>query len=489
LNTLITQPVLDSEFHESRLPVFDSSLLGGCSSAHLVGIAGSGMKALAELLAGMRWSVSGSEKSTNSPSLQILAQRGIRVHKGHSENYLPNDVDVLIYSSAIGPVNSERQAAAKRGVPQFSLSEFIGELMRDRVGVSVAGTHGKSTTTSLIAWILRHSGQSPSAIIGAELCNDDQNGWAGSGELFVVESCEYQKNFLNLAPNHAVILGIEPDHFDCFDKLEESISAFEEFAGLLPSTGQLLLNGDCPNFERARSASDATVETFSLEPGSDWWATDCRFIPEGTRFRVFHREQFVMEVSLPIPGRHNVQNALAAIAMCSTLGVSAHDLREAIHDYPGIRRRYQRNGFWRGAVLIDDYAHHPTAISLTLQTVRQEYPNRRVICAFQPHQVLRTERLMTEFSAAFTEANDVLVVPVFAARETMDEQTVNTSKELAAGISRNGTPARFLPSLDQLVTTLEDESRPGDVVITMGAGDIDRVQHEFTRRVQRDYAA
>mgnify|MGYP002526674442 CR=1 FL=1 len=153
------------------------------------------------------------------------------------------------------------------------------------------------------------------------------------------------------------------------------------------------------------------------------------------------------------------------------------------------RSRYQRNGFWRGVVLIDDYAHHPTAVALTLQTVRQEYPNRRIICAFQPHQVLRTERLMTEFSAAFCEADDVLIVPVFAARETRDDQSVSASKELVAGISRNGTPARFSPSLDQLVATLEDESRPGDVVITMGAGDIDRVQHEFTRRVQRDYAA
>ncbi|GAB4137977.1 MAG: UDP-N-acetylmuramate--L-alanine ligase [Planctomycetaceae bacterium] len=464
-------------------------------TVHLVGIAGSGMKALAEYLADSGWSISGSEQSEESSASWSLRELGICIHPGHSEKHLSAECDILIHSSAIGPDNPERLAAEKLGIPQFSLSEFLGQMMRDRIGLSIAGTHGKSTTSALLAWIFEHAGLKPSAIVGAEFCDADhqkrshRNGWAGDGAYLIVESCEFRRNFLNLSPQHAVILGIEPDHFDCFMNVEESVAAYAKFASQLPVNGSLLLNGDCPHSETLRKVCMANVETYSLTPGADWWATDFRFLRGGTRFRVFHREDFLTEICLPLPGRHNIQNALAAVAMSFSQGISANTIREAICEFPGIRRRYERTGYWRGVRMIDDYAHHPTAVASTLQTVRQEFPNRRILCAFQPHQVLRTQQLMSEFSTAFQDADEVMIVPVYTAREGADSPAKDVSIGLARQIQTAGTSCRFLPSLDHLTTTLEDEARPGDVVVTMGAGDIDRVQHEFTRRVQRNHAA
>lgn len=457
------------------------------ASAHLVGIGGSGMKALAELLDGFGWELTGSEQEPGSRSARSLRYRGIEVHAGHAAEHVPANAGVLVYSSAVDRGNPERLAAARLGIPQYSYSEMLGRLMRDRVGVSIAGTHGKSTTTALIAWILKSTGQSPSAIFGAGLCSNGRSGWAGESDLFVVESCEYQRNFLNLHPRHAVILGIEPDHFDCFLDLDDTVSAFAGFAAGIDPGGTLLLNADCPNCEVLHLATQADVETFSLNSGSDWWAADLRPVRGGTRFRVIHRDRFLMEVFLPIPGRHNVQNALAAVAMCRSLGVSVAGIREAVHSFPGIQRRYQRKGFWRGVTLIDDYAHHPTAVAATLATVRQEFPDRRVWCAFQPHQAQRTERLLDEFGRSFRDADEVLIAPIFAARESAEITARITSDDLAGRVRANRTSCRAAATLDRVVATLEDETRPGDVVVTMGAGDIDRVQHEFTGRVSRDH--
>eukprot|EP00913_Durusdinium_trenchii_P005651 g5269.t1 len=387
------------------------------SSAHLVGIGGSGMKALAELLDGLGWKVTGSELDPTSPVAQSLRYRGFEVHAGHADEFVPADTEVLIYSSAIDRSNPERRAAARMGISQWSYSEMLGRLMRDRLGVSIAGTHGKSTTTAMIAWILRSAERSPSVVCGAGLCDNGRSGFAGESDLFVVESCEYQRNFLNLHPRHAVILGIEPDHFDCFLDLDETVSAFAAFAAGLDPAGTLLLNADCPNCEVLHLATQAAVETYSMNPGADWWAADLRAVSGGTRFRVMYGEQFLTEITLPVPGRHNVQNALAAVAMCHSLEVPTGAIRDAMHNFPGIQRRYERKGFWRGVTLIDDYAHHPTAVAATLAALRHEFPRRRIWCAFQPHQILRTERLMDEFSRSFTSVDEVLTAPIYAARE------------------------------------------------------------------------
>ena len=473
--------------HQKRLQV-EAKETSRFSSAHLVGICGTGMKALAELLTGMGWKVSGSDLQPPNRTIRDMKRRGLRVHSGHHDRFLPKSVDVLVYSPAIGPTNPERQMATRLGIPQMSYSGMLGQLMKDKVGISIAGTHGKSTTTAMTATILGDARLYPSAVIGAQLCGVGVNGWAGDGDFFVVESCEYKKNFLDLRPKHAAFLGIEPDHFDYYPNVYAIRVAFAEFAALLPSDGLLLVRGDCSHSILAARSTAAEVITFSQQPGSEWWATDLKKTVLGTRFRVFHQGDFYAEFSLRIPGKHNVDNALAAIVMAECLGVSVNEIRESLEEFPGIRRRFEHVGSWRGITLVDDYAHHPTAVAATLKTAREKFGRRRIWCAFQPHQVSRTLALMNEFSASFSDVERILVAPVFAAREEPGDEEHEIARELAERISAGGSDARFCPTLDRIIATLEDEALPGDVLITMGAGDIDRVHHEFTRRLQRNHS-
>jgi UDP-N-acetylmuramate--alanine ligase len=472
--------------HQKRLQVVPKNT-SRFSSAHLVGICGTGMKALAELLTGMGWKVTGSDLQPPNRTFRDLKRRGLRVHSGHHDRNLPRNVEVLVYSPAIGPKNLERQMATRLGIPQMSYSSMLGHLMKDKVGISVAGTHGKSTTTAMAAIILGDARLHPSAVIGAQLCGVGVNGWAGDGDFFVVESCEYKKNFLDLRPKHAAFLGIEPDHFDFFPNVNAIQAAFAEFAALLPPDGLLLVRGDCAHSVLAARSSAAKVITFSQRPGSEWWATDLKNTVIGTRFRVFHRGEFYAEFSLRVPGKHNVDNALAAIVIADSLGVSVNEIRKSLEEFPGIRRRFELVGSWRGITLVDDYAHHPTAVSATLKTAREKFGRRKIWCAFQPHQVSRTLALMDEFSESFSDVERILVAPVFAAREESDGEEHKIARELAERISAGGPDARFCPTLDRIIATLEDEALPGDVLITMGAGDIDRVHHEFTRRLQRNH--
>ena len=454
-------------------------------AAHLVGICGSGMKALAEMLGGLGWTVSGSDLQPATDTLELLRRKGFRVHRGHSDEFLPSNADLLVYSPAITDSNPERQQATRLGIPQWSYNQMLGELMKTRVGISIAGTHGKSTTTAMVASVLRDAGLSPSAVIGAELVDKGVSGWAGESDLFVVESCEYQKNFLTLSPKHVVLTGIEADHFDFFHDLRETREAFAEFVSRLPSDGHLIIRGDCEATRIAAASSLAEIETFSLRDCTDWWAADLRPTSDGIRFRLFRGETFFTEISLRIPGRHNVLNAVAAAAMCHHVGASAIAIREGLSDFRGTKRRFEVLGSWRGVTLIDDYAHHPTAVTATLRTAREQFPGRRLLCAFQPHQESRTRALLDDFAECFDAADEVFLAPIFTAREKCPEAAERTNAELAERLIARGKSVRLVSSLDRLADELDDAARPGDVLITMGAGDINRIQHELTRRIQR----
>lgn len=467
-------------------------------SAHLIGARGAGMKALSELLLGLGWHVTGSDQQSQSTLERNVGGRQLRIHQGHQLSHLPDSTEVVVYSSAVPADNSERQRAAELGIPQFSYTEMLGELMKTRSGVCIAGTHGKSTTTAMVATILTQAGFNPSCVIGAELLNpplssQQRSGWAGAGELLVVESCEYQRNFLSFYPRYAVILGIEPDHFDCFPNVGDLQGAFQEFALQVQSTGHLLINGSCPVCLSLTNSLTVPVSTFSLQPGTDWWAGDSRATEQGVRFRVFRQDTFFGELQLAVPGQHNVLNALAATALCHEIGVPTRQIKESLAEFCGIRRRFESIGFWRGITLIDDYAHHPTAIRTTLRTAREKFGKRRIWCAFQPHQVSRTQALFNDFADSFGDADEVMLVPVFAAREQAGDAPARLAEELADRINSQPSPrrcrARYSPALDLLLRTLEDEARPGDVLITMGAGDINWVHHELSRQLHRHHAA
>jgi UDP-N-acetylmuramate--alanine ligase len=462
--------------------------------AHFVGICGAGMKALAEMASGLGWRVSGSDAGGPAERLRGMRRRGWRVHRGHQDRFVPQDADVLVYSPAVGPSNPERLAAEQLGIPQYSYSGMLGHLMQSRTGVAVAGTHGKSTTTAMTAAILDAAGLDPSAVIGAELRGGGPRpggtcGWAGGGELFVVESCEYRKSFLDVRPRYAVITGIEPDHFDCYETFVDTKAAFAQFAGQVEPDGSLLIRAECDASREAAAAARCEVVTLSLREGADWWAADIKRHAGGLRFRVFRHGWYFAEVALQLPGLHNVENALAAAALAHAAGAEAADVREALAEFTGVRRRFEHVGSWRGVTLIDDYAHHPTAVRATLQTAREIAGRRRIVCVFQPHQVSRTVALMDEFAQSFEAADRVIVAPVFAAREQVTDEPAVTARELADRIAAAGQSAGYQPDLDRIVATLDDNLRPGDVLVTMGAGDIDRVHQELTRAVQPHHAA
>ena len=528
-------------------------------SAHLVGVCGAGMKALAELLDGLGWHLSGSDLSPATAAIEALARRGLTFHQWHSAAHVPLDVECLVYSPAVGVENPERIEAARCGVPQWSYSQMVGRLMQTRTGVCIAGTHGKSTTTAMVGWVLTHAGRDPSVLVGAELgsgrvAGSDQwkgpeahrsgpslrsdpdtwqraepltlalspqsrgegtggspltltlspedggegtgkktdldsfiqthrSGWAGAGELFVVESCEFQRSFLDFQPRYAAILNVEPDHFDCFADLATVVQAFDEFAQRVSPDGVLVVRGDCAAALNSVRHASVKVVTFGVASNCEWQADEIRHAAEGVRFRVVCHGQALGEVELHLHGDHNVENALAAAALCAEIGLSAAEISAGLRSFPGIRRRFEVVGEWNGITRINDYAHHPTAVRATLKTARRVFGSRRIWCAFQPHQVSRTLALMDEFSASFDEADEVLIAPVFAARERVTDEPVRASQELARRIASRGVSARFVESLDRIVTTVEDAARPGDVLIAMGAGDIERIFHELSRRI------
>lgn len=447
------------------------------------------MRALAELLLDLGWSLTGSDLAASETSRIALEARGLAVQQGHRSEHVPAGTDLLVYSPAVPATNLERAAARARAIPEWSYTQALGRLMGERIGVSVAGTHGKSTTTALLGLILTRAGLSPSVVCGAELIDTQCSGWSGAGDLFVVESCEYRRHFLDLQPRHAALLDIEPDHFDCYPDLDSAVLAYAEFAGLLPVEGLLLCRADRPAVARAARAARCQLQTFGVEADADWSARRVRVGRQRVSFQVIRAGRPWGGGEFHVAGRHNVANALAAAALAEELGAGPESIRDTICTFRGLQRRCEALGAWRGVELIDDYAHHPTAVAATLSWVRTQFGRRRLWCAFQPHQVSRTRALLGPFAEALQIADQVLVAPVFAARETDGGEALATSQALAERTAALGTPARCAASLDHLIGTLETETRPGDVLVLMGAGDIDRVRHECTRRVQLHHAS
>ena len=462
---------------------------GGPHAVHLVGACGSGMKALAEYFIDRGWRVTGTDLQAASPAGIALRQRGVTLFPEHAASHIPPDVRLVVYSSAVQENNPERLWATENRVASCAYHDMLGALMQGRVGISIAGTHGKSTTTALTGCVLTTSGLQPTVLVGAEVCGSQANGWAGSSSLLVVESCEYRRHFLSLQPKMAAILGIEADHFDCFADVAETIQAFQEFAVRLPPDGLLVVHRDCEASQQACRGVVAEIETYSRNAGADWQAVDVEKIPLGHRFRILYRGQEFCRTQLRVPGRHNVLNALAATALCHRAGATADQIADGIERFRGIRRRFEVLGDdAAGVTVVDDYAHHPTAIQATLQAAREEFGARRLVCVFQPHQVSRTVGLLPDFARSFAAADEVIIVPVYGAREAYQKELSEVSARLAELITEQGVVARFSGSLDQTRASLDDTLRPMDVLLTLGAGDIDRIHYDFTRRLQRNHS-
>jgi UDP-N-acetylmuramate--alanine ligase len=438
--------------------------------AHLVGIGGSGMGALADVLAARGWQLSGSD--CNAAAIRELDGKLIRAVAGHAAVNLPDNAELVVYSDAIPAENPELRRAAERGLPVVSYFEMLGRLTAGCHTVAVAGTHGKSTTTAMAAAVLVEAGRDPTVFCGATPLGASSGGRAGGEGLALVEACEYRAHFLHLRPRHAAILGIEPDHFDCYPSLAEIEAAFRRFAALVPEGGLLLVRHDCASTRRATAGLGCRIESFGWAAKADWSAG--RLAEERGRFRyeICRRREPFCQVRLSMPGRHNVLNALAAAALGWHNGATAEQIAAGLGRFAGLRRRLQVLGTWQGVTLVDDYAHHPTEIACTLEAVRRLFPRRRVWCVFQPHQASRTACLLDELAGSLQNADRVLVAEIFRAREGEPRPGEVTAADLACRVAELGAAVLGGHTAAEIVRTLETHLVAGDVLVTLGAGDV-----------------
>ena len=406
--------------------------------AHLVGVGGNGMRALCDVLAGRGWQLSGSD--CNPAAVRELAAKKIRVFEGHAAAHLPRETELVIYSDAVPAENPELRRAVRRGLPLLSYFQMLGRLTAGCHCVAIAGTHGKSTTTAMAAQVLVEAGRDPTVFCGATPFGGSSGGRAGHNGLVLVEACEYRANFLNLRPQHAAILGIEPDHFDCYDSLEQIELAFQQFAASVPEGGLLLVRHDCASTRRATAGLPCRIESFGCAPEADWSAH--RLTEERGQFSydIHHRGRHFCRVRLRMPGRHNVLNSLAAAALAWQNRATPEQIAAGLGRFAGLCRRLEVLGTWQGVTLVDDYAHHPTEVVNTLDALRRMFPRRRVWCVFQPHQASRTSRLLDELAASLQNADRVLVAEIFRAREGEPRPGEVTAADLARRAGELGVP-------------------------------------------------
>jgi UDP-N-acetylmuramate--alanine ligase len=434
---------------------------------HLVGIGGIGLSAIARVLHGWGYRVSGSDEQSSALTRALTAE-GISVYAGHRAEQVVG-ADVVVVSSAIPEDNSELVEARRRGLLLVKRERFLGELTRSKITIAVAGTHGKTTTSAMIAWILTQAGLDPTFIVGGVLQNLGSNARAGAGPLFVIEADEYDRTFLGLRPDVAVITALEHDHPDCYPTFAEMRTAFGQFVERIADDGLLVL---CGEDKEGKALADrlpgrgCRVETYGLELVWDWSAQGVQ-LGNSAAFEVWRGGKQLGICALQIPGRHNVLNALAALAASSEVGVGFGPAVAALTRFRGTERRFEVKGQAAGVTVVDDYAHHPTEIRVTLSAARLKYPGRALWAVFQPHTYRRTLALVDGFAASFDDADHVLVTGIYAARES-DSLGVSG----ADVVNRMVHPdAQYVTRLEDVVATLLERVEPGDVVITLGAGD------------------
>jgi UDP-N-acetylmuramate--alanine ligase len=439
---------------------------------HFIGMDGISMSALAAIMLKRGWKVSGSDLKQSSLTKRLVRE-GATFYLGHSPGHVQN-VDIVVYTAAIRPDNPELQSARDQGLKVMSRAEFLGSLMSEsRYGIAISGSHGKTTTTALVGLMLEEADLNPTVLVGGELDALGGNVKVGGRDYFVAEACEYVETFLALRPYLGVILNIDADHLDYFGSMEHIVAAFRRFAELIPAHGYLIACSDDAHVREILPGLNCRVVTYGLTQGSNWWATNIEMRPEGgSFFDVYRDNELVGRVRLKVNGRHNISNALSAMAVGHLLGIPFATMCRTMETFSGTHRRFELKGCYNGATIIDDYAHHPTEIKATLSAARQVAP-RRLIAAFQPHTYTRTKSLLADFAQSFGDADMVVVTDIYASRE---RDTLGISSEvLVERIENHHDNVRYVGKLEDAAAFLSTELRPGDMLITMGAGDIHRV--------------
>ncbi len=443
-------------------------------NVYFIGIGGISMSGLAEILSNEGFRVSGSDMH-RSALTDRLEEKGIRVEYGQRAENIRDDIDVVVYTAAIHPDNPEFQAAKAKGIPMIARADLLGEMMRNyRNAVNIAGTHGKTTTTSMLTEILLAAEADPTITVGGILPAINGNIRVGGSEFFVSEACEYTNSFLSFFPTMEIILNIEADHLDFFKDLEDIRHSFRLFAEKLDEKGVLIINRDIERLEEITEGLPCRVITFGKEPERSTYSAADIVLDERARasYTLLVEGKPRGTITLGVPGIHNVYNSLSAVAAATELGVPMDKIQAGLRHFTGTNRRFEKKGEIGGVTIIDDYAHHPQEILATLATAKR-CPHEKLWCVFQPHTYTRTAALLDDFARALLEADEVILADIYAAREV---NTVGVSSaDLVERIRAAGGKAHYIPSFDDIETFILANCVPGDMLITMGAGDIVKV--------------
>ena len=446
---------------------------------HFCGIGGISMSGLASVLLGRGFTVTGSD-SKLSELTDLLGKQGAKIFSPQCAENITPDIDVMVCTAAIHPDNPEYAAALSSGIPILTRAQLLGQIMDHyEDSVAISGTHGKTTVTSMISCILLSADLDPTISVGGILKEIGGNIRVGRSGHFVTEACEYTNSFLSLKPKIGIILNIDADHLDFFKDLDDIRHSFHRFAQNIRPGGTLILNAAIPHPEEITEDIRANVITYGRKD-ADYYASDITFDEFGAgSFHVFRRGEDLGTFMLHVPGKHNVSNAVCAIAAADRMGISMEHCRRGLDEFHGADRRFQIKGKLKsGATVIDDYAHHPTEIRATLEAAGN-YPHKKIWCVFQPHTYTRTKALMNGFADALSIADEVVLAPIYAARET--DNLGISSDTLRQNIANRGTDAWYFPTFERIEEFLLPRAGEGDLIITIGAGDIVRVGEELLR--------
>ena len=437
---------------------------------HFIGIGGISMSGLAEILLEEGFTISGSD-AKQSALTDSLAKKGATIYIGQKASNLSIRPALVVYTAAIREDNEEFKAAVDAGIPMLSRAELLGQIMDNyEKSIAVAGTHGKTTTTSMISQILLVAKADPTISVGGILEAIGGNIRVGGSEVFITEACEYTNSFLHFHPKYSIITSVEAEHLDFFKDIDDIRRSFHEFAGNTAHDGVLIINGQIAALDQITNNLSCSVTTYGLCENDDFYAKNITYNDHacGT-YTLIHKTEDLGTVSLSVPGRHNVSNSLAAIALCLNLGLPLDVIKKGLLQFGGTKRRFEYKGTKNGITVIDDYAHHPTEVAATL-TAARNYPHGRIICVFQPHTYSRTKAFLSDFARVLSMADIVVLADIYAARE---KNTIGiSSKDLLAELQKNGQESYYFPSFDEIEKFLSEKCINNDLLITMGAGDV-----------------
>ncbi len=451
-------------------PVFEGNemIFGKFKELFFVGIGGAGMSGIAEILHNLGYKISGSDINKTEVT-EHLENLGVPVYEGHAGGNIGTS-HVVVISSAVDDSNPEVIEARRRGLPVIKRAEMLGELMRLKYSIGISGTHGKTTTTSMIGKIMTDAELDPTVIVGGIVAGKGSGASLGGGKYMVAEADEYDKSFLSMFPSMAVITNIEPDHLDCYDGMEDLENSFLIYMNRVPFYGLIIYNNDDTVLKKLRDKISRASVSFGLSAEADYQVTDILHFEGGSKFSVLRRGEILGDVRMRIPGEHNIKNAAAAIVAASELEIDFEKIARSLSDYSGVNRRFQITGQVNNILLVDDYAHHPTEIKATLETAQTSY-NRRIIVVFQPHLYSRTKQFYREFAESLKLADRCFLVDIYPAREKpVESVTSELISSHAAALGQNNID--YVGDKTNAIEAVLKYAKPGDMIITMGAGSV-----------------